>query len=133
MPRPAKGRDQVFSIWTLRQRWAAGLRLGNRSLHSTSQAGAQNSQSPEEAEEGGDGTSMLFGVRPHRSILLTFKKLMIGKIGRPCRFMGWSGRAPAPPAISWPGAPRQGARHGDEAPEIVIQPSERPQRPQSGK
>jgi len=25
--------------------------------------------------------------------------------------MGWSGRAPAPPAISWPGAPRQGARH----------------------
>src|SRR3954463_15377478 len=21
--------------------------------------------------------------------------------------MGWSGRAPAPPAISWPGAPRQ--------------------------
>jgi len=23
--------------------------------------------------------------------------------------MGWSGRAPAPPAISWPGAPRQGA------------------------
>ena len=25
--------------------------------------------------------------------------------------MGWSGRAPAPPAISWPGASRQGARH----------------------
>jgi hypothetical protein len=97
------------------------------------EAGAQNSQSPEEAEEGGDGTSMLFGVRRHRSILLTFKKLMIGKIGRPCLLMGWSGRAPAPPAISWPGTPRQGARHGDEAPEIVIQPSERPQRPQSGK
>src|SRR5881397_853978 len=25
--------------------------------------------------------------------------------------MGWSGRAPAPPAISWPGAPKRGARH----------------------
>src|SRR5262245_42985596 len=25
--------------------------------------------------------------------------------------MEWSGRAPAPPAISWSGAPRQGARH----------------------
>src|ERR1700741_2318544 len=24
---------------------------------------------------------------------------------------GWSGRAPAPPEISWPGAPRQGARN----------------------
>ncbi|TFV36168.1 IS110 family transposase [Bradyrhizobium niftali] len=38
--------------------------------------------------------------------------------GKPCVVcltvdirMGWSGRAPAPPAISWPGAPRQGARH----------------------
>ena len=28
-----------------------------------------------------------------------------------CPLMGWSGRAPAPPAISWPGAPRQGARN----------------------
>jgi hypothetical protein len=27
------------------------------------------------------------------------------------RLMEWSGRAPAPPAISWSGAPRQGARH----------------------
>jgi hypothetical protein len=50
------------------------------------QAGAQNSQSPVDAEEGGDGTSMLFRVRRHRSILLTFKKLMIGKLGRPCLF-----------------------------------------------
>jgi hypothetical protein len=32
---------------------------------------------------GGDGTIMLFRVRRHRSILLTFKKLMIGKLGRP--------------------------------------------------
>jgi hypothetical protein len=38
------------------------------------QAGAQNSQSPVDAEEGGDGTSMLFQVRRHRSILLTFKR-----------------------------------------------------------
>ena len=30
--------------------------------------------------------------------------------------MGWSGRAPAPPAISWPGAPRQGARHACDSP-----------------
>ena len=29
---------------------------------------------------------------------------------RPYPLMGWSGRAPAPPAISWAGAPRQGAR-----------------------
>src|SRR5262245_39993525 len=28
--------------------------------------------------------------------------------------MEWSGRAPAPPAISWSGAPRQGARHVSE-------------------
>jgi hypothetical protein len=54
MPRPAKERDQVFSIWALRR---------SRSLHSTlGQAGAQNSQSPVDAEEGGDGTSMLFRV-----------------------------------------------------------------------
>jgi hypothetical protein len=25
--------------------------------------------------------------------------------------MGWSGRAPTPPAVRWPGAPRQRARH----------------------
>jgi hypothetical protein len=31
--------------------------------------------------------------------------------------MGWSGRAPAQPAISWPGAPRQGARHGCDSTE----------------
>src|SRR6478752_9680028 len=31
--------------------------------------------------------------------------------------MGWSGRAPAPPAISWPGASRQGARHGCDSTE----------------
>ena len=31
--------------------------------------------------------------------------------------MGWCGRAPAPPAISWPGAPRQGARHGCDSTE----------------
>jgi hypothetical protein len=30
---------------------------------------------------------------------------------KPCPLMGWSGRTPAPAAISWPGAPRQGARH----------------------
>src|ERR1700676_2037567 len=81
MPRPAKERDRVFSIWA--------LRLGSRSLHSTlGQAGAQNSQSPVDAEEGGDATSVLFRVRRHRSILLTFKKLMIGKLGRPCLFRG---------------------------------------------
>src|SRR5207244_12192981 len=32
-------------------------------------------------------------------------------LDRPSPLMGWSGRAPAPPAINWPGAPRQGARH----------------------
>ena len=31
--------------------------------------------------------------------------------------MGWSGRAPAPPAIRWPGAPRQGACHGYDSTE----------------
>jgi len=35
---------------------------------------------------GGDGTSMLFRVPEAWSILLTFKKLMIGKLGRPCAF-----------------------------------------------
>jgi hypothetical protein len=44
------------------------------------QAGAQNSQSPVDAEEGGDGSSMLFRVRRHWSILLTFTKLMIGNL-----------------------------------------------------
>ena len=29
--------------------------------------------------------------------------------------MGWSDRAPAPPAISWPGPPRQGASHSQNS------------------
>ena len=33
--------------------------------------------------------------------------------------MGWSSRAPAPPAISWPGAPRQGARHGCDSTDAI--------------
>jgi hypothetical protein len=40
------------------------------------QAGAQNSQSPVDAEVGGDGVSMELKFRRHRSILLTFRNLM---------------------------------------------------------
>ena len=35
----------------------------------------------------------------------------------PFPLMGWSGRAPVPPAISWLGAPRRGARHGCDSTE----------------
>src|SRR6478736_1545471 len=97
MLRPAKERDQVFSIWALRLAFRAAEPLNceqrdcgwviGHCIPPLGQAGAQNSQSPVDAEEGGDGTSMLFRVRRHRSILLTFKKLMIGKTwpARPLR------------------------------------------------
>ena len=70
-----------------REQWDYGGIIGH-CIPPLGQAGAQNSQSPVDAEEGGDGTRMLFRVRRHRSILLTFKKLMIGKLGRPCLFRG---------------------------------------------
>jgi hypothetical protein len=63
-----------------------GLRLGNRSWHSTlDQAGAQNSQSPVDANAGTVmEPSCSSGFRRRRSLLLTSRKLMIGQLGRPC-------------------------------------------------
>ena len=64
---------------------AVGLRLGNRSWHSTlDQAGAQNSQSPVDANAGTVmELSCSSGFRRLRSLLLTSGKLMIGQLGRP--------------------------------------------------
>ena len=56
---------------------AVGLRLGNRSWHSTlDQAGAQNSQSPVDANAGTVMEPLCSsGFRRHRSLLLTFEKI----------------------------------------------------------
>jgi hypothetical protein len=74
------------------------------------QAGAQNSQSPVDAEEGDDGTSMLFGARRHWSILLTFKKINDGKLGRLWRKMPSPGdKSPSPPLLFAAVLPREKA------------------------
>jgi hypothetical protein len=43
------------------------------------QAGAQHSQSPVDADKGGDRNILLFEFRSRWSILLTFRKIRIGK------------------------------------------------------
>jgi hypothetical protein len=47
------------------------------------QAGAQHSQSPVDANKGGDGNILLFEFLSRWSILLTFRKIRIGKMPVP--------------------------------------------------
>jgi hypothetical protein len=56
-----------------REQWDYGGIIGH-CIPPLGQAGAQNSQSPVDAEEDGDATSMLSRLRSRWSILLSFRK-----------------------------------------------------------